>query len=164
MNRLGYPFHIVKARPQTRKGIPTRLTVLQRRASIPLRLFMNAVPLLLVLLAPVLTGCAHRSRSSVEAGPEEDWTLTVNNHHWLDVSVFVLHEGGRTRLGTVSATRNETYTLPSRMIDGSRTVRFEANPIGATRSVTTDAVAVRGGGHVELTLESGLERSSVAVW
>jgi hypothetical protein len=125
---------------------------------------MNAHPLRLVLLAALLTGCVHRSRSSVDAVPEADWTLTVNNHHWLDVSVFVLHDGGRTRLGTVAATRNETYTLPFRMITAGRTVRFEANPIGATSNVATDAVTVRGGGHVEWTLESGLERSSVAVW
>lgn len=127
---------------------------------------MHAHPLRLVLLAALLTGCAHRPRSSDEAvpPPEEDWTLTVNNRHWLDVSVFVLSDGGRTRLGTVSAAHNETYTLPFRMITAGRTVRFEANPIGATKNVTTDALAVRGGGHVEWTLESGLERSSVAVW
>jgi hypothetical protein len=125
---------------------------------------MIAHPLRLVLLAALLTGCAHRHGASAQAGPEDDWTLTVNNHHWLDVSVFVLYDGGRNRLGTVAATHQETYTLPFRMITAGRTVRFEANPIGATRNVTTDAVTVMGGGHVEWTLESGLERSSVAVW
>jgi len=88
----------------------------------------------------------------------------VVNHHWLDVSVTVLHDGGRSRLGTVSATGRETYTLPFRMISAGRTVRFEANPVGANSNVTTEAITVRGGGHVEWTLESGLERSSVAVW
>jgi len=125
---------------------------------------MNAHPLRLMLLAALLTGCAHRSKSSVDVVPEEDWTLTVNNHHWLDVSVFVLYDGGRTRVGTVAATHNETYTLPFRMITSGRSVQFEANPIGATRNVRTEALLVRGGGHVEWTLESGLERSSVAIW
>lgn len=125
---------------------------------------MNATPLRLVLLAVLLTACSHRHGSSIEVVPEADWTLTVNNHHWLDVSVFVLHDGGRTRVGTVGATHKETYTLPFRMITAGRAVRFEANPIGVTRNVTTDALTVRGGGHVEWTLETGLERSSVAVW
>jgi hypothetical protein len=127
---------------------------------------MNAHPLRLVLLAALLTGCAHRSSSSVEAvpPPEGDWTLTINNRHWLDVSIYVMYDGGRAHVGSVSATRAETYTLPFRMISSGRTVRLEANPIGATRTVRTDALAVQSGQHVEWTLETGLERSSVAVW
>lgn len=125
---------------------------------------MKGRPLVLLVFAAVVFGCGHRRSSAVEPVPESDWTLTVNNHHWLDVSVVVLYDGGRARVGTVAATHKETYTLPFRMITAGRPVRFEANPIGATRNVTTDALTVRGGGHVEWTLETGLERSSVAVW
>jgi hypothetical protein len=125
---------------------------------------MNLHTLRLVLLLALLIGCAHGRGASVEVVPKADWTLTVNNHHWLDVSIFVLYDGGRDRIGTVAATHNQTYSLPFRMITAGRTVRLEANPIGATKNVTTDALTVRGGGHVEWTLETGLERSSVAVW
>ena len=118
----------------------------------------------LLLVAAIVAGCSHRRSSSVEGGPAGDWTLTVNNHHWLDVSVVVLYDGGRARVGTVPATHKETYSLPFRMITAGRTVRLEGNPLGATKNVTTDALTVRGGGHVEWTLETGLERSSVAIW
>jgi len=120
----------------------------------------------LLASAALLGGCAPRRGAPAAAAvpSTEDWSLTVVNHHWLDVSVTVLHDGGRSRLGTVSATGRETYMLPFRMIDAGRTVRFEGNPVGANGNVTTEAITVRGGGHVEWTLESGLERSTVAVW
>jgi hypothetical protein len=125
---------------------------------------------LLVIMAAALANCTrHRSASDpapapADAAPETDWTLVVINHHWLDVSIYVTYENQRAHVGTVSATHTETYTLSSRMLAGGRTVRLEANPIGAQRNVSTDPLTVRGGGRVEWTLESGLERSTVAVW
>jgi len=99
-----------------------------------------------------------------EPTPEQGWRLTVINHHWLDVSVVVLSDAQRFRVGTISATQTQTFDLPSRMISSGRIVRLEANPVGATRVLTTDPLDVRPGQRVEWTLETGLERSSVAVW
>jgi hypothetical protein len=125
---------------------------------------------LLIITAAALANCSrHRSAPAPDPTPaaaaqETDWTLVVINHHWLDVSIYVTYENQRAHVGTVSATHTETYTVSSRMLAGGRTVRLEANPIGAQRNVSTDPLTVRGGGRVEWTLESGLERSTVAVW
>jgi hypothetical protein len=64
----------------------------------------------------------------------------------------------------VTATRTQSFEMPARLITGGRLIVLEADPIGATRPVRTERLAVQGGQNVEWTLESGLERSSVAVY
>jgi hypothetical protein len=121
-------------------------------------------------MAAALANCTHRrsapapAPAPIDDAQEAEWTLMVINHHWLDVSIYVTYENQRAHVGTVAATHTETYVLPSRMLSGGRIIRLEGNPIGAQRNVTTDPLTVRGGGRVEWTLESGLERSTVAVW
>jgi hypothetical protein len=90
--------------------------------------------------------------------------LTVTNHHWLDVSIHVISDGQRARVGAVPAARAATYILPPRMVGPARAVRLEANAIGSPARATTEALLVRAGQHVEWTLQSGLRQSSVAVW
>jgi hypothetical protein len=120
--------------------------------------------LLLLLTTAALAACSHRHRIPEDSVAETEWSLTVTNHHWLDVAIYVMYDGQRQHVGTVTATQNATFLLPAHMIAPGRMVRIEANPIGATRSVTTEGLTIRGGQHVEWTLETGLERSSVAVW
>jgi hypothetical protein len=110
------------------------------------------------------TACSHRNSGSAAPAPDEGWTLTIINHHWLDVSVYVMSDGGRAHVGLVPATNTQNYDMPARMITGGRLIVLEANPIGATRSVRTERLSVQGGQRVEWTLETGLERSTVAVY
>lgn len=116
-----------------------------------------------VMLA-ALTGCSRRPSASAETTPDEGWTLTVVNHHWLDVSIYVMSDGDRSHIGLVTATRTQTFDMPARMIATGRLIMLEADPIGARRSVRTERLSVQGGQNVEWTLETGLERSTVAVY
>ena len=125
---------------------------------------MRAFVLLLMAMSVACTPHHGGGTPADEPTPAEGWRLTVINHHWLDVSVVVLSDAQRFRVGTISATQTQTFDLPSRMISNGRNVRLEANPIGATRVLTTDPLDVRAGQRVEWTLETGLERSSVAIW
>ncbi len=118
-----------------------------------------------ILGAVLLAACVARGGASLPgAAPSEGWSLTVVNHHWLDVSIVVMSDDQRSHLGTVSATQTQTYELPARMIATGRVIRLEANPIGATRILRTDPLLVQPGQRVEWTLETGLERSMVAIW
>ena len=115
-------------------------------------------------MVAALTGCSHHRGESAETTPDQGWTLTIVNHHWLDVSVYVMSDGGRSHVGLVPATNTQNYEMPARMIGGGRLITLEANPIGATGSVRTERLSVQGGQRVEWTLETGLERSMVAVY
>lgn len=116
--------------------------------------------------AAVLAACSHRGSPAAETapGPDQGWTLTINNHHWLDVSIYVDSDGQRSHVGLVTATRSETFEMPARMIDAGRLISLEADPIGSPRGVRTNRFSVQLGQHVEWTLETVLERSAVSVW
>ena len=154
------PCLILKARPKTRKGTLHTLTVHEPAATLK--------PMRVLLTVALLAACTPRhgphGPSLPSVGPAEGWSLTVVNRHWLDISIVVMSDDQRSHLGTVSATQTQTYELPARMIATGRLIRLEANPIGATRILRTDPLLVQSGQRVEWTLETGLERSTVAVW
>lgn len=122
------------------------------------------VALVVLLLASAMPSCGRRRGSLPEETPQAEWSLTVINRHSLDVTVFVISDGRRTHVGSVPSLRTVTYVLPSHLVGPGRTVRLEANAIGSRERGTTEALLVRGGQHVEWTLQGGLDRSSVAVW
>ena len=111
-----------------------------------------------------LAACSHRPAGGAATNPDEGWTLTVINHHWLDVSVYVMTDGSRSHVALVPATFTQSFEMPARMISNGRLIVLEANPIGANTTLRTDRISVQGGQRVEWTLETGLERSSVAVY
>lgn len=119
------------------------------------------VGLIALLLGLSSAGCGRAFQAETPARAE--WSLSVTNRHWLDVSVHVVYSGQRVRVGTVAAASTESYVLPPFMLSPSGTIQLEANAIGSPGHVTTEALTVRGGQHVAWTLENGLERSSVAV-
>src|SRR3990172_5855395 len=130
---------------------------LQRR-SVGLELALVAV----ILAAP---NCAQQ-RTARDAEPRSEWSLRVENHHWLDVTVLVEHGGQRTRAGIVTAATTGVFVLPPHLLGPNGEIRLVASPVGggATLAVTTEVIVVGGGQIVPWTLERSLSRSSVAVW
>jgi hypothetical protein len=122
------------------------------------------VRLVVLMLSSAILSCARGRTSSSEHVPQAEWSLTVNNRHSLDVTVYVISDGRRTHIGLVPSLNLQTYVLPPDMVDPGRTVRLEANAIGSTERVTTEALLVHGGQHVEWMIENGLRGSSVSIW
>lgn len=125
---------------------------------------MRVVQRLLVM--PVLllaAACAHRAAPEPVA-PDARSMLHVVNHHWLDVNIIVEHDGQRSRLGTVTATSAKDFVFPRGMIGSMGEVRLIADPVGESGSIITDRIVVKPGTEVSWTLESSLQRSSLAVY
>lgn len=89
--------------------------------------------------------------------------VKVESHSWTDVSVFAERRGVRTRLGTVVAMRTTTLRLPAWLL-GDVPIAFVVDPVGAAAVQVSDAVVVRPGQRVVLTVEQELALSSVGVW
>ncbi len=124
---------------------------------------------LAVALAAVSAGCS-RSKASVEQlAPEflADVPLEVENRNFLDMTVYLLQQGSRQRLGTVTGASTSTVMIPKRFLRGYfGELRFVADPIGSRDAVVSDAVSIRPGEHIHWTLDkigrSGIQ-SSIAV-
>jgi len=118
-------------------------------------------------IAAVAAGCArHKVEDAAEY--EEDLNaptpLTVDNNNWLDVVIFVFHDGELSRVGTVTAASSTNFFLPAWMIGSSRNIRLLADPIGSDESARTELIHIQPGQFIEWRLESQLARSTVAVY
>jgi hypothetical protein len=90
--------------------------------------------------------------------------LDVQNHNWADVIIYVVHDGRRTRLNTVRATRTTSLIIPPRLVGQIGNLQLIARRVGAYDRYISPSISIRTGSTVVLTLESDLSRSSVAVW
>jgi hypothetical protein len=108
-------------------------------------------------------GCARHRQAAAPASSPSDIVLVVENHHWNDVIVSVLHDGIVDRIGMVTAVKTSTLLIPSRRLGTSGIIRLRAHAVGAPDDHTSDSFAVRPGEEIQWTLESDLARSSVAV-
>jgi hypothetical protein len=111
-----------------------------------------------------MAGCARQTGaagdSSLDLEPVE---LAVANHNWLDVVVFVVHGGQRTRLVTVTAAKSTTAMIPTFALRNDQ-IRLLAHAVGNPETFLSEPISVRRGMRITWTLESDLNRSSVAVW
>lgn len=121
--------------------------------------------ILAALLVLGAIGCGGHSGKASEPAPQStgEVLLVVENHHWNDVVVSVLHDGVVDRVGLVTAVKTSTFVLPSRRLGPAGIIRLRAHAVGAPDSHTSDAFPVQPGQEIQWTLESDLSHSSVAV-
>jgi len=116
----------------------------------------------LVLLTAALLACGGHHKAPAMA--IEQFAVVVINHHWLDVTVYLVHDGQRTRIGTVTATTTEQFAISTRLLGSMRQVALIGEAVGSRDVVRTELVALQPGQYIEWTLENALRRSSVAVY
>ena len=120
------------------------------------------------LSALVMTfGCffGGKGKDSVDTpGPAADVPVQIVNHHWLDITIYVIHDGQRTRLGVAGGSAETRLELPSHLLGVGRDIRLYADPIGSLDDAITEVIVVQPGQFIEWLLESGLERSTVGVY
>lgn len=108
----------------------------------------------------VLAACA-RPRLAPTSVPTE-WSLTVENHHWSEVDVYVTHRGQRTRVGVAGAASTRSFVLPAYLLGPGGEIELVATS-GGRQSISSGLISLRGGQSVQWTLERELSQSSFAV-
>lgn len=96
--------------------------------------------------------------------PEGEIALNITNHNYLDVVVYVLHDGLQTRVGTATGSASTVFFLPTRLLGQGREIQLLGDPIGSTAYAITPTLVVQRGQYIEWTLETDLNRSSVGVY
>ena len=78
--------------------------------------------------------------------------------------MYVVHDGQRTRVGTVTATTTQEFDLSTRLLGSNRQVALIGDAVGSKEVVRTEVLTLQPGQYIEWTLENALKRSSVAVY
>jgi hypothetical protein len=126
------------------------------------RLRSAVLPLGLTL---AVVACFLGKKESPAAAPRsEDVPVLIVNHHWLDVTIYVIHDGQRTRLGVAGGTAETQMMLPSRLLGVGRDIQLYGDPIGSSERALTEVIVVQPGQFVEWLLEPTLDRSTVGVY
>ena len=120
--------------------------------------------ILLIAILLAAAACSHRRRSGSMSEPPANVTLQVTNHNFLDVTVFVLHDGQRIRMGLATGSSTQLFTIPGRLIAQSHEITLLGEAIGSNDRARTELLTVRPGQRIEWTLETDLRRSSVGVY
>ena len=126
--------------------------------------FRSAAPLALLSIA-MATACIRPPAP----GPSDPLSsgrvvVTVHNNYRADITVYVVGDGQPTRVGTATAATTTSFDVPARLLGQGRQLRLRADPIGGRAVYTSELVRVGPGQRVEWTLETDLERSSIAVY
>ncbi len=103
-------------------------------------------------------------RTSAFGVSQSEIALSVSNHNYLDVVVYVLHDGVRTRVGTVTGSSSTVFFLPLRLLGQGRQIQLFGDAIGNDAYASTEILIVQPGQYVVWTLETDLNRSSVGVF
>jgi hypothetical protein len=118
---------------------------------------------LMALGAVLLGACSAGPRNSLAAAPERDFSLSVTNNNYLDVSVFVVRGGSRFRIGEVTGNSAGRLRIPSRLVVAGM-VQLLADPIGSDEYYVTDPIPVSGDESLQLTVAPRMRMSSYAIW
>ena len=96
--------------------------------------------------------------------PEGEIALSITNHNYLDVVVYVVHDGQQTRVGTVTGSSSAVFFVPVRLVGMGHELQLYGRAIGSDAFARTHTLIVEPGQYLEWTLESDLRRSSVGVF
>lgn len=115
-------------------------------------------------LVLLLAGCGQKRPANGEVAPEGgEISMVVQNNHWHDITLYLVHEGVSDRVGVVTAASTRSFVLPLRRFGTAGTFRLSAYQIGGDQYHVTELLPVQRGEHVTYTLESDLQRSTVTV-
>ncbi|MGI9627144.1 MAG: hypothetical protein ACR2QM_09930 [Longimicrobiales bacterium] len=102
------------------------------------------IGLFLLFLAVLATnGCATLPSNAPDHDPVV--RITVANHQWADMTVFVETNGYRKRLGLVSTGQETVFRFPSHRVSRGTTFRLIADPVGSTAVMVSEPIPIQPG-------------------
>jgi hypothetical protein len=109
--------------------------------------------------------CAPMARNADTGGlGTERTTMVVENNNWSDMTVYLLRDGVRTRLGAVSSMSRSTFVLSNAMLAGSGELRVLADPLGSPHKWTSQPILLNPGSQVRFRLENNVSLSTYSVY
>lgn len=120
--------------------------------------------LLLSAFVLLMSGCGAKHKGGERPVPSLPARLQVENQNWLDVVIYVVHDGQTSRLGSATAAKTTDFMLRSSVLGQLGTIQLIADPVGAPNGITSPTIVVKPGARVVWTLQKDLARSSLSVY
>jgi hypothetical protein len=125
---------------------------------------MRTLPFLAAALLSC-AGCASQRYTPIpSARPATRYAVTVDSRYTRDVTLYAVNGGIRTRIGVVVPGERHTFFVPQYLLDSNGQLHLVGRAAEIHEMLDLDPVLVHPGQSVLLTLESGLDRSSLGVW
>lgn len=113
-------------------------------------------------LASALAGCVVRQPEPAMEDAADLFTLSVVNHHRLNVTIYNVAQGHRDRIGEVTAAAKAEFPLHLDRYVGHE-IQLYADAVGSPETVRSELIHVSPGDVVEWTLETELNRSTLVI-
>jgi hypothetical protein len=108
-----------------------------------------AIAVTMALGVCATTACGKRAI----AGPQRPvTTLVVDNQSSFEMTIYVVRSAERVRLGTARPIAETRLPLPSGMVFGPTSLRFQADPIGSRQAPISSEILVHEGDLVRLRI------------
>ena len=120
------------------------------------RLLRPMLGSLLLAFAASIAACRSGSRSNDVDGPQVRTTVSVENREFVDMSVFVLRNGQRLRLGIASGHSTTVLSIPNYLVKAGNEMQFLCDPIGAAQEEVSDRMTVFPGEQLVLLINMGM--------
>jgi membrane-bound ClpP family serine protease len=90
-------------------------------------------------------------------------TVRTTNYNTRDLRIFLVRGQSRFRLGTVTSMNTAEFDVPEAMLPTGASIRVQAEVIGSSERVSTEAIRVESGLLIEWVLEATLIHSNYFV-
>lgn len=119
--------------------------------------------IVIAVIAAASSACFHHHapNESAASGPA---TLQVDNHNWQNVDIQVVHRGIQSHLGSVNASAVTEIVFPKYLLSDLGEVQLIAHAVGTPYTIRTQVIVLKPGTEVRWTLETDLDRSTIAVY
>jgi hypothetical protein len=120
-----------------------------------------------LMLVAAVAGCRSKGAKTSpepESDPNTPVVVEIENHYQGDVVIYLMQGSHRQRLGMVTALSTASFSFPWIRLQVSGNNRLLAYPIAGASAYASDPLFVQPGQSIQWTLESDLDRSSLAVY
>lgn len=104
------------------------------------------------LLAVMATGTSCHKPDPGGVDPALPSFVEVRNQSFYDMNIYLIRTGTRIRLGTVAGNRSAVFEIPRTYVNPGLAVRFQADPVGSSRTPFSQEIGINPGERIVLTI------------
>jgi hypothetical protein len=120
--------------------------------------------LVIGFILSMLTGCFATSQRSDYISKPDMVTFQIRNSNWHDITVYIVENDTRRRLGFVTAATTKTFRLRENALHPSGSIQLQVVLFAARDTFTSDIVNISGAPTVVWDVRQPLYMSAIHIY